>query len=185
MKNKSYAVTADVEVPEGGANGVIVAQGGRSAVGRSTCTRGVPTHCYNLLGLNSSEGRRHRAAPRRVPPGPGGVRLRRRRVWPRAATPPCSSTGQQVGTARQEASIPMFSPATRPSTSGVDNGTSVSDDYTPDTSRFTGTVNWVQLDQGIDDQSHLISPRTACRWRWRSSSRRAFSALGEPVAVDR
>jgi arylsulfatase len=34
----------------------------------------------------------------------------------------------------------------------------VSDDYTPDTSRFTGTVNWVQLDQGLDDQSHLISP---------------------------
>ena len=41
---------------------------------------------------------------------------------------------------------------------GVDYGTSVSDDYTPETSRFNGTVNWVQLDQGSDDSSHLISP---------------------------
>ena len=31
LKNKSYAVTADVEIPEGGANGVIVAQGGAFA----------------------------------------------------------------------------------------------------------------------------------------------------------
>lgn len=41
---------------------------------------------------------------------------------------------------------------------GVDYGSSVSDDDTPETSRFTGTVNWVQLDQGANDQSHLIAP---------------------------
>jgi arylsulfatase len=41
---------------------------------------------------------------------------------------------------------------------GVDYGTSVGDDYTPDTSQFTGTVECVQLDTGSDDQSHLISP---------------------------
>ncbi len=40
----------------------------------------------------------------------------------------------------------------------VEYGSSVSDDDTPDTDRFTGTVNWVQLNQGTDDQSHLISP---------------------------
>jgi len=34
----------------------------------------------------------------------------------------------------------------------------VRDDYTPETSQFTGTVNWIQLDQGLGDQSHLISP---------------------------
>jgi hypothetical protein len=34
----------------------------------------------------------------------------------------------------------------------------VSDDYSPDSSRYTGTVNWVQLDIGLDDHSHLISP---------------------------
>ena len=66
--------------------------------------------------------------------------------------------GSPVGSARQEASIPMLFSGDETLDVGVDYGSSVSDDYTPDTSRFTGTVNWVQLDQGLDDQSHLISP---------------------------
>jgi hypothetical protein len=35
--------------------------------------------------------------------------------------------------------------------------TSVSDEYTPLTSRVIGSVNWVQLDQGANDSSYLIS----------------------------
>lgn len=47
---------------------------------------------------------------------------------------------------------------------GGDHATSVSDDYyAPLTGRFTGTVNWVQLDQGDDDSSHLISPEDRLR----------------------
>jgi arylsulfatase len=41
---------------------------------------------------------------------------------------------------------------------GSDTGSSVSDDYTPDDSHFTGTVNWVQLDIADDDSDHLITP---------------------------
>ncbi|MGO8870318.1 MAG: hypothetical protein ACLQPH_02760 [Acidimicrobiales bacterium] len=66
--------------------------------------------------------------------------------------------GVPVGTSRQEASIPMLFSGDETLDVGVDYGTSVSDDYSPDTSHFTGAVNWVQLDQGSDDQSHLISP---------------------------
>lgn len=66
--------------------------------------------------------------------------------------------GTEVGSSRQEASIPMLFSGDETLDVGVDYGSSVSDDYTPETSRFTGTVNWVQLDQGTDDQSHLISP---------------------------
>ena len=51
IKNKSHAVTAEVVVPEAGAEGVIVAQGGAFA-GWSLYTKaGRPTYCYNLLGL--------------------------------------------------------------------------------------------------------------------------------------
>jgi hypothetical protein len=46
---------------------------------------------------------------------------------------------------------------------GVDRGTPVSDDYTTGTSKLDGTVNWVQLDQGNDDQTHLISPEERLR----------------------
>src|SRR6186713_1047560 len=36
IKNKSFSVTADIDVPAGGADGVIIAQGGRFGAGRST-----------------------------------------------------------------------------------------------------------------------------------------------------
>jgi arylsulfatase len=46
---------------------------------------------------------------------------------------------------------------------GSDTGSSVSDDYTPEESHFTGTVKWVQLDIGDDDHDHLISAEE--RWQ--------------------
>ena len=41
---------------------------------------------------------------------------------------------------------------------GYESGTAVTRDYTPHTSRFSGKVNWVQIDLEKDDQNHLISP---------------------------
>ena len=41
---------------------------------------------------------------------------------------------------------------------GRDTGSNVSDDYTPQTSQVTGTINWVQLDAGDDNHDHLITP---------------------------
>ena len=41
---------------------------------------------------------------------------------------------------------------------GCDTGTPVSEDYSGDASRFTGTVRWVQLDIGDDNHDHLITP---------------------------
>jgi hypothetical protein len=72
-------------------------------------------------------------------------------------------TADRLGSSRQEASIPMLFSGDETLDLGGDHATSVSDDYTPDTSRFTGTVNWVQLDQGVDDHSHLISPEDRLR----------------------
>jgi len=43
---------------------------------------------------------------------------------------------------------------------GNETGTSVSDDYDAESSRFTGTIKWVQIDLGNDaeDADHLITP---------------------------
>ena len=41
---------------------------------------------------------------------------------------------------------------------GNETGSSVSEDYTAETSKFNGVINWVQLDQGADDHDHLITP---------------------------
>ena len=157
LKNKSYTVTADIEVPEGGARGVIVAQGGAFGGWSLYLADGVPTHCYNLLGLNRIK------ATGNEPLSPGSHQVRVEFVYDGDGLAKGGDTslfvdGSKVGSARQEASIPMMFSGDETLDVGVDYGSSVSDDYAPDTSRFTGTVNWVQLDQGADDHSHLISP---------------------------
>jgi hypothetical protein len=51
IKNKSHAVTAQVVVPDGGASGVIVAQGGAFGGWSRYANDGRPAYCYNLFGL--------------------------------------------------------------------------------------------------------------------------------------
>ncbi len=41
---------------------------------------------------------------------------------------------------------------------GCENGTMVTDEYSARASKFNGKIEWVQLDQGVDDHDHLISP---------------------------
>src|SRR5215217_5974344 len=51
LKNKSHAVTADLVIPEGGGQGVIIAQGG-AFVGWSLYLHdGRPKYCHNFAGL--------------------------------------------------------------------------------------------------------------------------------------
>src|SRR5215217_6682002 len=47
-KNKSHSVTAELQVPDGGAEGVIVAQGGAYAGWSLYVKNGKPKYCYNL-----------------------------------------------------------------------------------------------------------------------------------------
>ena len=43
---------------------------------------------------------------------------------------------------------------------GVDTASPVSDDYTPDSSRFTGSIKWVQIDidEAAEDVDRLLTP---------------------------
>jgi arylsulfatase len=43
---------------------------------------------------------------------------------------------------------------------GSDTASPVSDDYTPEGSRFTGAIDWVQIDiaDAAEDLDHLITP---------------------------
>ncbi len=64
--------------------------------------------------------------------------------------------GAQVGEGRVEATQPFIFSADETTDVGYDAGTPVSAD-TP-TGRFTGTMNWVQLDVGTDTHDHLVDP---------------------------
>ena len=157
LKNKSYAITAQLDVPEGGASGVVVAQGGAFGGWSLYLHEGRPTYCYNLLGLNRVKV----AGADAVAAGSHQVRVEFAYDGGGLAKGGALTLyvdGQQVGAGRQEASIPMIFSADETCDLGGDNGSAVSDDYTPEQSRFTGKIDWVQLDAGPDDHDHLITP---------------------------
>lgn len=51
IKNKSKTITAELEIPEGGAHGTVIAQGGRFGGWSVYLNNGVPAYDYNFLGL--------------------------------------------------------------------------------------------------------------------------------------
>ena len=53
-KNKSHTITALVQVPQGGANGVILSQAGRFGGWSLYVKDGKPMYTYNYVGLHSS-----------------------------------------------------------------------------------------------------------------------------------
>ena len=53
--NRSYRITAEIEVPQGGANGVLVTQGGRFSGWGLYLKDGKPTFTYNLLDVERSK----------------------------------------------------------------------------------------------------------------------------------
>ncbi len=80
LKNKSHSVTANVVVPERGATGVIVTQGGSVGGWSLYAHDGKLKYCYNFFGIEHYIISRRQADPRRQASGADGVRLRRRRT---------------------------------------------------------------------------------------------------------
>jgi arylsulfatase len=164
VKNKSHAVTAEVEVPESGADGVIIAQGGAFA-GWSLYTKdGRPKYAYNLLGLQhfTVEG------DATIPPGTHQVRMEFAYDGgglAKGGDVTLYLDGAQVGQGRVAATVPMIFSGDETADVGRDTASPVSDDYDAESSVFTGTVNWVQIDLGDDaaDADHLITPEERFR----------------------
>ena len=65
VKNRSKTITAEIEVPQGAANGTLVAQGGRFGGWSLYVKDGVPAYDYNFLGLQRSSI----AGTAKLPPG--------------------------------------------------------------------------------------------------------------------
>jgi len=163
-KNKSHSVTAQVVVPEAGAEGVILAQGGAFAGWSLYVKDGRPTYCYNLLGLQ----RFKIEADAAIPPGTHQVRMEFAYDGggpAKGGTVTLYLDGDMTGRGRVEATVPLIFSADETADVGRDTASPVSDDYDGESSVFTGTVNWVQIDLGEDaeDADHLITPEERLR----------------------
>jgi hypothetical protein len=157
IKNKSFSVTAEVDVPSSGAEGVIIAQGGRFGGWSVYAKGGKAKFVYNVLGIQEFATE----ADQSIPPGTHQVRIEFAYDGgglAKGGGVTLYYDGKSVGTGRVEATQPMIFSADETTDIGYESGTTVTPDYTAETSRFTGKINWVQIDLGDDDHDHFIDP---------------------------
>ena len=162
LKNKSHSVTAEVEVSEEGATGVMVAQGGAFAGWSLYLHQGKPKYCHNLAGLT----RFYVEADAAVPAGTHQVRMEFTYDGGGLAKGGSAALfidGTPVGEGRINATVPMIYSGDETCDIGSDSGTPVSEDYAGESSNFTGTINWVELRIGDDGHDHLITAEQRMR----------------------
>ena len=162
IKNKSFSVTAEVDVPEGGADGVIIAQGGRFGGWTLYVKGGKAKFVYNVLGIQEF------ATEADIPIPSGKHQVRMEFAYDGGGLAKGGDVtlyydGTAVGTGRVGATQPMIFSADETTDVGYESGTSVASDYLPQQSRFRGKIHWVQLDVGVDDSDHFIDPEERMR----------------------
>jgi arylsulfatase A-like enzyme len=160
IKNKSHSVTAQVVVPDVGASGVIVAQGGAFGGWSLYAKDGRPKYCYNFAGLRQF----HVEGDTVIPAGEHQIRMEFAYDGgglAKGGTITLYLDGNKVGEGRVEATVPMIFSGDETCDVGSDIGTTVSNDYDALGNEFSGLIRWVQIDLGEDaeDADHLISPQ--------------------------
>lgn len=158
MHNKSYSVTAEIEVPESGANGVIVSMGAGIGGWSLYAKDGKLKHCYNFFGIENYFAESQQAIPA------GNHQVRMEFTYDGGGLAKGGSVslyvdGQKDGGGRVDMTVPMIF-GTDTCDVGKDAGSPVSPDYNSKDSAFNGTVNWVQfdIDENAEDLDHLITP---------------------------
>jgi arylsulfatase A-like enzyme len=146
IKNRSKTITAEVEIPQGGASGVILAQGGRFGGWSLYLKDGKPTYTYNWVGLE----RYTVAASEAVAPGKATIRLDF--VYDgggrgKGGTASLSVNGKKVAESRIENTIANLISTDEGADVGEDDDSPVSEDYVAGIkSRFTGKIEKVTID---------------------------------------
>ena len=146
-------------VPEGGAHGTIIAQGGRYGGWTVYLTEdGRPAYCYNLFGLERFK------AYGSEPLAPGEHQVRMEFDYDgggvgKGGTATLYVDGEEVGSGRVDNTQPGVFSADETTDLGTDTATAVTDDLSRSTVAFNGRVRWVQIDIGdaAADEDHQLS----------------------------
>jgi arylsulfatase len=144
-KNRSHTITADVEIPQGGANGVILAQAGRFGGWSLYMKDGKPVYTYNFLGLQ----RYSVAGPSPLPAGKATIRFEfvsDGGGLGKGGTGTILVNGQKVAEGRIELTQPFIFSADETADVGQDDATPVTEDYKEGNNKFTGTIEKVTID---------------------------------------
>jgi arylsulfatase len=145
VKNRSLSITADVQIPQGGANGVILAQGGRFGGWSLYFKDGKPTYCYNFLGLQETKV----SAPQALATGKATIRMNfdyDGGGFGKGGTATLLVNGAKVATGRIEHTQGFVFSADETADVGLDGATPVSTDYKEGDNSFTGKILKVVVD---------------------------------------
>jgi arylsulfatase A-like enzyme len=146
LKNKSSAITAEVEIPQGGANGAILVQGGRFGGWALYVHDGKPAYAYNWLGLQ----RYTVAGPEALPPGKATIKFDFQYDGGglgKGGTGTLSVNCRKVAEGRIERTQPLIFSVDETADVGIDLGTPVVEAVGCEAkSRFTGKIPKVTLE---------------------------------------
>ena len=156
IKNRSFVVTADIEVPKAGAEGVVIAQGGEMGGWSLYVKDGAPRFAWNFLGREIYKI----TGAARLPSG--RVTLRLEFAYDGGLGAGGDGTifvnGEKVGAGRIEHTRP-FAFGAETTDVGENLYTCVSDDYKQGENRFTGKIHKVTVQVGksnLSDEAQKI-----------------------------
>jgi len=138
-KGRSYTITAEIEVPAGGASGVIIAQAGRFGGWSLYMKSGRAHHVYNFGGLQRTTV----SSPQALTPGRHTVRYEFTYDGGRPGSGGVSRLlvdGQPAGEARVPRTMPFAYSGDEGVDVGVDNETPVTEEYRQGDNEFTGRI---------------------------------------------
>jgi len=157
IKNRSFSITADLNIPKDGAKGVILSQGGRFGGWSLYLKDGKPGFTYNFLGLERYEV----LSPEKLPAGPVTVKLDF--VYDggglgKGGKATIYVGDKEVAAARVEKTQPNIFSADETADVGLDNQTPVAEGigYGPTETKFTGKINKVTVT--VKDVADVSSP---------------------------
>ncbi len=156
IKNRSVAITADVEIPKGGADGVILCQGGRVGGFSLYLKDGKPMYHYNYLGMQ----RFTVAATEPVAAGKATIRLEFAYDGGglgKGGLATIFVNGKKVAEGRIGITQPMIFSADETADVGVDDAMPVTEDYKLGDNEFTGTIHKVRIDVGAIGASEKVA----------------------------
>jgi arylsulfatase A-like enzyme len=158
LMNKTFALTAEVAVPDAGAQGVIFAWGGITGGFSLYAKDGKLKYCYNFLGLKHFfvEG------TKAIPAGKHQVRMEFAYDGggpAKGGTVSLYTDGEKVGEGRIEMTEPFAFSADETADVGVEEGSPVSPDYGPTGNAFNGQINWLEIDidKAALDADHMLT----------------------------
>jgi len=157
IKNKSFSVTANLVIPDSGAKGTIIAQGGRFGGWALYAANGAAKFVYNVLGIHEFPT----IASEPIPSGAHQVRIEFAYEGDglgKGGDVTLYYDGRAVGTGKVPFTQAMIFSADETTDVGYESGTAVASDVTPAASRFNGKIEWVQIDIGDEDNDHFIDP---------------------------